>query len=201
MHDHPIPIARLEWGGLGEDDHAVRSLYEEAFPASERTSWPLLVDQVRTGERALGRIRSSTSEDLVGFVITASLDDDRPKTVLIEYLAVDHRRRGQGIGRSALTSILHELHEQGTQLAVLEAESPLDDAANQEQVELRRRRIGFYERCGAIVRPSPAFHEVPDLARPGASVRMALLAFALEDVSIPWSAILRQVLQVSYSVP
>lgn len=191
---------RVDWvAGLDADDHAIHALYDEAFPPSEQTPWPTLVEQVRSGRRSLGRILRSDSGDLLGFVLTARLALGEPRTTLIEYFAISSGDRGQGVGRSVLSTILGDLRRQNVQVVVLEAESPLDDTAKDDEIALRRRRIAFYERCGAVVRGIPPFHEVPDLSQPGATVRMALLAFPLDaDVPIPWSRVLSLVIATSY---
>ena len=125
-----------------------------AFPPSECKPLGLVKELIGQGRyRVLGLYEG---ERLLGCAALWG-NPDYPDWVLLDYLAVDESRRNHGLGREILRRLPSVCGE--GQGIVLESESPVpgdDEAEN----ALRRRRIGFYERCG--------FHGVYEMATCGA---------------------------------
>ncbi len=67
--------------------------------------------------------------------------------LLLDYFAVDCRMRGQGVGTAALDAIGRYTRGRA-QGVILETEDPAF-AQNPQELAVRRRRIAFYQRCGA----------------------------------------------------
>ena len=116
------------------DRDAYISLYEQAFPASERKSleW-MLAD----GNYDLWMI-STPDVRVAGMVITVR----HGELVLLDYLAVDPALRGQGIGHAVLPVVRRQYADHHL---FLEIEAPDETADNAEQ---RRRRKAFYLSAG-----------------------------------------------------
>jgi GNAT superfamily N-acetyltransferase len=111
------------------------ALYRDAFPASERRDESDLRQALATPA-----YRILTKDDrgqLLGFAI---LFVPLGKTfALLEYLAVDPDRRGEGIGRDLVLSAIQQAGGR-TLLSEIECES------NESATTLGRQR--FYRRCG-----------------------------------------------------
>lgn len=81
---------------------------------------------------------------------TFTFAKDNGGAILLDYYAVDASLRGKGIGREFLTQLSKMLND--ISLILLEVENP-SFAKNSQDLSLRTRRIGFYERCGAVLSP------------------------------------------------
>lgn len=68
--------------------------------------------------------------------------------MLLDYFAVIQSGRGQGIGSRVLKSVLAHVGEEVT--VIIEAESP-ELAEDETQLQLRKRRIAFYEKNGMLL--------------------------------------------------
>jgi GNAT superfamily N-acetyltransferase len=123
-----------------EFDGLVR-VYAEALPASERKS----VDELR---RMMERpeyvfLAAEDAGAVVGFAIAiALLDSD---AALLEYMAVDVERRGEGLGESLFRATAAWPELRGRCL-LTEVESEAAGCAGDVD---RARRKGFYRRLGA----------------------------------------------------
>lgn len=69
-------------------------------------------------------------------------------SVLLDFYAVDSLLRGKGIGQSFLAEIARRSKEYDG--IILEVEDP-DKAKDDAELSIRKRRIAFYQRCGAYV--------------------------------------------------
>ncbi len=155
------------------DRAEVRRWYEtelaEAFPPNERKPLEDIL-ALMDGDRyeALGLYEDGA---LLGYA-TLWKTPERPEYVLLDYLGVTAARRNGGLGAHIL-ALLGE-HYRGKALVITEAECPVpgdDEAEN----ALRRRRIGFYERCGF----TPAY----EMATCGVRFQALVLGALPEDKS------------------
>jgi len=114
----------------------IYKLYMEAFPECERKPFELL-----TEKQAEGKVDILTVEEggaFAGLAITAR-DGDK---VLLDYFAIDEKRRCGGIGSKALKAVM--AYYPGMRL-VIEIESTKADVPDHD---LRARRKEFYHRNG-----------------------------------------------------
>jgi len=111
-------------------------LYQKAFPASEKKPFSMIVKMHRKGASDVWRF--TRDGKFAGLIITINGE----KHILLDYLAVDEKQRGTGIG----TEILQLMRSHYAGKAVfLEIESVYEDCDNKDQ---RLRRKHFYEKCG-----------------------------------------------------
>ncbi|MBO8463219.1 MAG: GNAT family N-acetyltransferase [Firmicutes bacterium] len=127
----------------------IKQLYETAFPKEERKPFFLLQWQMK---RKVMEILSIEENGFVGLLISSFYKD----LVLIEFLAIDDKRRGEGLGSKVLD--LAKKRYQARRV-VLEIEIPDENAAISDN---KVRRKEFYARNGFL----PAgvevmFHGVP----------------------------------------
>lgn len=123
------PGGLAQWLGLYR-------LYMSAFPAAERKPFAMIVKMYRKGVSDIWCI--SRNGEFAGLAITIN----SPELILIDYLAVRSRCRGQGIGSAALKALRRTYAGKGV---FLEIESTYDDAPNKAERERRKR---FYLGCG-----------------------------------------------------
>lgn len=114
----------------------IYTLYQKAFPKSEKKPFWLIVKMVRKGSSHVWRF--TRNGEFAGLIITINGE----KHILLDYLAVEESRRGTGIGTEILQ--LMRSHYAGKGI-FLEIESVYEDCGNREQ---RIRRKHFYEKCG-----------------------------------------------------
>ena len=76
------------------------------------------------------------------------------KYALLDYFAVKKDLRGTGIGSKTFPLLRTEMKDRDGLL--LEVES-VESAEAEEEVNIRRRRIAFYERCGCEMTKQKAF--------------------------------------------
>lgn len=112
--------------------HFIEELLHMAFPANERRDDDKQRWNTDNEERfhCLLAIDSSTPVGLLTYW-------DFDSFIYIEHLAIDTRRRGEGLGRKTLQEFF--LSRAATPV-VLEVEHPTDETSS--------RRISFYKRCG-----------------------------------------------------
>ncbi len=114
----------------------VYCLYLQAFPASERKPFSMILRKYRQGVTDIWSVMHGGR--FAGLAITIC----SPDTVLLDYFAISSKLRGGGIGSAALGLILEQYQDKAF---FLEIESTQTDSP--EQV-LRQRRKNFYLRCG-----------------------------------------------------
>lgn len=125
-----------------------RSVYREAFPASERLPWAVLhalslrpgIDLIAWYDVRHDDAAGARAESPSALTWTVRRRDER--LLYLFYLAVDPAARGRCVG-SRLLAEFSRRHPGCT--IVLDVEPVVDDAPNAEQ---RRRRLAFYERAG-----------------------------------------------------
>ena len=111
-------------------------LYLEAFPAAERKPFAMIVSMYRKGKSDVWCLRRGDA--FAGLAITIN----GPDVILLDYLAVAKRSRGEGVGTGALALLQETYQGKGF---FLEIESTFENAPNQAQ---RQKRKGFYLSCG-----------------------------------------------------
>lgn len=112
------------------------ALYYRTFPRAERKRLSTILKMHRRGSVDVWYFTQNTS--FSGFAITLNSDNH----ILLDYLAVNPKHRGSGIG----TEILQMLRSHYEPRSIfLEIESAFDPGPHQP-VRLRRRH--FYEKCG-----------------------------------------------------
>lgn len=116
----------------------IRRLYQEAFPSCERKPFSIIVSMWKKRRTAVWCFRQDGR--FAGFAATIN----GPGLILIDYLAVEKKRRGQGVGSQALRAL--KARYPACTLFV-EIESPFEDAPNREE---RLHRKAFYMRCGYL---------------------------------------------------
>jgi ribosomal protein S18 acetylase RimI-like enzyme len=122
------------------DFHDLVAIYTEAHPRSERKSPERLSTMIQQpGYFFLVAVESSV---VVGFSIVRVFDDS--DAALLEYMAVAHDRRNQGIGQQLFIQTANfEIISSRFLLAEVDSEKkPSDDRAD------RIRRKNFYRRLG-----------------------------------------------------
>lgn len=110
----------------------IHRLYRSAFPNSERKPFSMITSKRKKGTTDIWYF--SKDDVFVGFATTVNSQS----LILLDYLAVPEKLRGQGFGSEILA--LLRMHYVGKGL-FLEIESVLDDSPNLEQ---RLKRKQFY---------------------------------------------------------
>jgi ribosomal protein S18 acetylase RimI-like enzyme len=140
----------------------LRLIYEAAFPPSERDDFGNLVDCIERGEEILFVAR--LGREAVGLAVASKLAG--LDAYLLGYIAVDNRVRGQEIGGRLLDFVVASLSGLGDGAGLIfEAESV--EHGSPEESALRKRRIGFYQRHGAVLLENAPNYRGPDLSGPG----------------------------------
>ena len=111
-------------------------LYLRAFPAAERKPIRRILKKYRHGLARIWAIRRDGT--FAGLVMTA----ESPALVQLDYLAVSPEERNSGLGGEALRLLRENLNGRPMFLEIEDADLPGPDQ------DLRRRRRGFYLRCG-----------------------------------------------------
>ena len=132
----------------------IRRLYARAFPPSERKPFSIILSMRRKGKTDVWCFYRDGR--FAGFASTINGDG----LIMIDYLAVEEKLRGQGVGAGALKALCDAYPDAGL---FVEIESPFEPGEDQAD---RIRRKAFYERCGFV--PS---HTMADVF----GVRMELL--------------------------
>lgn len=133
---------------------SVRVIYEEAFPPRQRVPFRELVSSARRHEKLI--LVMTDSADPVAFAVVSRLES--AGCAFVEYFAVIGNRRSRGIGHMLWPEILRALKERGGPLRlVLEVEDPAEPGIAGDEVEVRQRRIRFWEQMGAVLLPDGGY--------------------------------------------
>lgn len=123
------------------DISQIKNLYLDNFPKKERKPIWYLSHLIKTGRGELLKIL--LQNQICGFIFVLITSD----TVLIDYLAIDKKFQGNGIG-SAICDILRKRYAE--KLAFLEIEFPNEKYENNNQ-RVRRKKFylknGLFETC------------------------------------------------------
>lgn len=115
----------------------LKALYEEAFPIEERRLFSLLEQEVEQGFMEL--LVMEVDNVPSGLVFTSF----QGELALLEFLAIDEKKRGQGLGSQVL-SLLKERYKE--KRFFLEIETPMMD----NNTDIRYRREQFYIQNGFL---------------------------------------------------
>lgn len=182
-----------------ELDARLRPIFEESFPPSEREPFEELAAGIAEGRMRLFVARMD--DEPVGMGVTIDLPANR--AAVLSYMAVRGDLRGGGIGGRLLAQIASTLNAEGTVHLLLEVESV--DYAPPEEVELRRRRVRFYQRHGAQIIPCAPCYRVPNLAEPGVVYYYLMWLPLRRRARMPAGARLRRLVRAifrrSYGLP
>ncbi|MEJ5198506.1 MAG: GNAT family N-acetyltransferase [Anaerolineae bacterium] len=177
----------------------VIAIYREAFEAPWEMPVAELADfaAARAGESLLGRAVAAVEDgEAVGLALSSYLA--RSNLLHLKYLAVAPGRRNRGVGSLLLRdqiaageAIARAAGRAGCRGILLEVETP-DGPPPDADRDLRRRRIAFYHRHGALStgipfpRPPSAPPEQPDwelMLLPGSAWRGALAGPARRELA------------------
>ena len=111
-------------------------LYLRSFPDAERKPIRRILKMYRRGSAKIWAIRKD--DKFAGLVMTM----ESPRLVQLDYLAVCPKERNSGLGAEALRLLREKLNGRPMFAEIESAEEPGPDQ------QLRRRRRGFYLRCG-----------------------------------------------------
>lgn len=114
----------------------VYRLYQRAFPVSEKKPFSMIRKMHRAGNSDVWRF--TRGGKFAGIIITINGEQN----ILLDYLAVDEKQRGTGIGSEILKLMQEHYAGKGV---FLEIESVYEECENKAQ---RIRRKHFYEKCG-----------------------------------------------------
>lgn len=114
----------------------IYKLYQRAFPRSEKKPFSMIVKMHRKGASDVWRF--TRDGKFAGLIITINGKNH----ILLDYLAVDEKQRGTGIGMEILQLMRSHYAGKGV---FLEIESVYEDCDNKAE---RIRRKHFYEKSG-----------------------------------------------------
>ena len=123
------PTSFLQWRRL-------RRLYRSAFPKEEKKPFSMIRAMQKKGKTDVWYCEEGGT--FAGLVITIN----GPDKILLDYLAVDAKHRGSGLGSGMLRLMREQYAGKGV---FLEIEVVAEEAANYEE---RKRRKQFYLRNG-----------------------------------------------------
>lgn len=129
MLKYAAPKGLLQWVDIYK-------LYQKAFPRSEKKPFSMIISMHRKGASDVWRF--TRDGKFAGLIITINGKDH----ILLDYLAVDGKQRGTGIGTEILQLMRSHYAGKGV---FLEIESVYEDCDNKHE---RVRRKHFYEKCG-----------------------------------------------------
>ncbi|MGV9950266.1 GNAT family N-acetyltransferase [Rhodococcus aetherivorans] len=145
------------WELDDERQHRVREIYEEAFPPAEREPFDQLVSGAEAGDKVT--VVAMEGMDPIGFAVASPLSS--AGVTLVEYMAVNVRRRGMGYGTALVRNLTKTIERRkGPLRLILEVEDPDEPEISPETRRHRQRRVQFYERLGASIFP-PSDYRVP----------------------------------------
>lgn len=153
-----VPVEQVDDVALAE----IERIYVESFPPEERGDLRHLL----ASERRL--VVASEDSMVIGFGLWVAVND---QSWLLEYMAVDAKRRSDGIGRALLGEWTAIARADGrVRILLLEIEDP--DIAGAFPEAVRRER--FYERWGASRVPCLRAYFIPSFVD-GEPIPMRLL--------------------------
>ena len=126
-------------------------LYETAFPPEEKVLVSMFIGLLKQKEQGnepetefLAAVDAEGQVAGIGFYQTQIAQ----KTATLWYIAIDPKRRSQGLGTQFYLEIVRRVREAGCQVILFEVEIP-ERAHTPETRTLAERRIAFYKRNGA----------------------------------------------------
>lgn len=128
-----------------EIERVYKTYMKKDFPPSELKPLSHILKSVEEGYGfSLGIYEEGNLSGYAVFILC-----EETKCALLDYFAIVKDRRGEGLGHQALSCIAAYLREDLPQIEGLYIESERISAAeNEEQRQIRQRRIAFYRSCG-----------------------------------------------------
>jgi len=111
-------------------------LYRMSFPRAERKPFSIILRAHRRGMTDIWCIQEGTN--FLGFAATMN----SPKLIMLDYLVISKKHRGQGIGTIAMKALIQRYCDREL---ILEIESPYEPGPDQAN---RQKRKQFYLNCG-----------------------------------------------------
>lgn len=148
-----------------ELDQLYTTRMEEDFPSAERPSLPAMQRHLREDLQEIWIMADQDGEE-VAYAACAQARG----IVLVTLLAVFAEHRGGGHGTTLLE--LLQAHYAAERAVLLEVEDP-QEAADEEDLLIRQRRIAFYERNG--------YRMLSGIDHVSFGIRLLLMALPLED--------------------
>ena len=170
----------------------VNNIYVTSFPASERIAFPTLIQSIADGVRFLYVVEYL--DKIIGFATLNLLTI--VNVSYIEYIAVVSDMRNRGIGSKLLQYIEEDLQNKVVLGIILEVESTVQSPP--AKLELRKRRIGFYNRNGFEVVKGAMSYYMPNL-EDGGQLPLLLMWKPFDDSSTElYGKLLREVITSIY---
>ncbi len=168
------PVTELSSGQLGQ----LELVYSQAFPAHLRVPLAELMAPGPTDQLLV----ALASDDVAGFAALRLLDS--VSWAFLRYYGVAMERRRQRLGLRFWQLLIPSLAAAGWPVRIaFEVEDPADVPGDPGEQDVRRGRIAFWERCGAVMLPV-AGYVMPALTPLGADEPMILMA-ADPDAPVP----------------
>ncbi|HEY9786362.1 MAG TPA: hypothetical protein V6D17_13225 [Candidatus Obscuribacterales bacterium] len=123
-----------------------QSLYDTAFPATERTPKEELLKLLAAGSILLHRTTNKNNE-LLCFSIVYPMSN----FALLSYIATDQSKRSSGVGSKHMKKLVELLKQKYPSYLglVLEIESTKQPGLDAQEKQSRQRRLAFYQRLRA----------------------------------------------------
>jgi GNAT superfamily N-acetyltransferase len=147
------PVERLSLEATG----TVRKIYEGGFAPHLRADFGELTTGRQPGEFALALAQAGQP---AGFAMLRPLGDTG--WVFLRYFVVDAERRGGGLGGIFWDLLTTRLADTGYSLLVFDVEDPAEPGIDQAELQIRNRRISFYQRHGASLLPVSGYRTPHD---------------------------------------
>jgi GNAT superfamily N-acetyltransferase len=161
----------------------VRGIFEAGFPARLRADFGSLLEGRQPGELPLALTEDGQP---VGFAMLRPLGTTG--WIYLRYFVVDAARRGQGLGGILWTQLTERLRQSAYSLLVFDVEDPDEPGGDQQEVQIRSRRIAFYQRHGASVLPVTGYRTPHGDDGQGPWTPMLLMAAGLTAGDPPTAA-------------
>jgi GNAT superfamily N-acetyltransferase len=188
-------------------------IYAGAFPVEEREPPESLLAGIRQREAGFGPGEVTFHFQVAveaGQAAGIAIFNYYPETRMgfIPYLAVHPARRNAGLGAQLYQRLVESVKQDGGGAGLgvtFEVERP-ELANNASDAELRRRRIGFYQRNGARI-VEPLYLIAPPMGPGLPEMAYAIMFHPLSYTSVrPFErreivAVVRTVLEFSYALP
>lgn len=129
-----------------EEAGQVRRIYEDGFAPHLRADFTTLTTEREPDEIALALVRDRQP---YGFAMLRPLGDTG--WIFLRYFVAG--QRGQGLGGIMWDRLIARLRADGYLLLIFDVEDPDELGSDPAEVEIRNRRIRFYQRHGAALLP------------------------------------------------
>jgi GNAT superfamily N-acetyltransferase len=160
--DGKLNSDELEWHSFRSelpfprDMMEAERIYISSFPPEERMEWASLTSAVWDERGRIDIVRYQNH--VVGFAFTEHLD--LAGYHFLSYLAVTNQLRGMGLGGWMLRRLLKIAESNGMKGILFDIEHP-HATAREEVQKVRRHRLEFYRRHGALLLSADWDYRVP----------------------------------------